>query len=403
MAPKQKTSTGATTMMKCSIGILTSILLELASHNASAQEQHFDFSSTTGMQTTCQRFSMKSAQPTSDDDKIATVVCDGVQLVTQVATWAHTRLAKVSLNDKQEGNTLVKDIKAELSFVLQRLQTARTRLQTVRLAQSTFAIEPGNWEIDLDGDGSITNFERYFFWIPQQDAPRATWSGTRTADYYNAHFVKPVIKIDQSDLLWAIAYCHFAEAALHLLLSYDFDQQTFGLIVADKKRIRTEAYSHALAGLDYSQRLRQSLLQEHDDEMEWIPNSAQRNTVFPLPIDEQTFTTWGIILDYLVELFRGKALLGGEVRDAQAGVGRMFGEDVCPPNQGINIKTLFTQPFEHLASLEELKQRCQSPTKALPLSGLYKTLSEVVARNSDRRQEGMSGEWMVLRHLYWVN
>lgn len=150
-------------------------------------------------------------------------------------------------------------------------------------------------------------------------------------------------------------------------------------------------------------RLRQSLLNEKDDDREWIANPRQKSTAFPLVMDEQTFATWGRLLEELQRLVGGKSLLGGRVD-----VGRLAGATdltmgLCPPGQGIDVRGLFQRPLSRPLDRAELAARCAAPTAALPMTGLAALATESIKRNAAREGGEDSGEWTVLRHLYWVN
>jgi hypothetical protein len=76
---------------------------------------------------------------------------------------------------------------------------------------------------------------------------------------------------------------------------------------------------------------------------------------------------------------------------------------ICAPGEGIDVKSLFTNPIREPLAQDALKSRCRAPTKAQPLSGLAAMIAESVRRNAGRTPDSFSGEWMILRHFYWVN
>lgn len=367
-----------------------------------------DFGSTEGTSSTCARF--RNAQPSrlaNDDEKVAYVVCEAIQLARQIATWRRVNFPERSPAASGSMADLVNSARRELSLVLSRIQNARKVLETVALKKPSFVLSPGSWTIDLDEDGKISQFERHFFWVPRPNVSifqQPPANEAALADYYRKQYASPSAKPDQSDVLWAIAYCHFAEFAIHTVLSYEIGgtrQLEVWLVNAD--RVKNAAHRSLIAGMNYSKRLRQSLLRETDDDLEWIPNPSQRNTSFPLKLDQQSFATWGKILDHVEELLNGRTLLGGKVLDPS---GRELGGitfDFCPPGEGINIRDLFNRPMLNPLFESQWKQRCIKATKALPMSTLHKSLSEIFARNAPRNREEPSAEWAILRHLYWVN
>jgi hypothetical protein len=237
----------------------------------------------------------------------------------------------------------------------------------------------------------ISPSEVEFFWIPSAAAPD--------------HYIAPVVKLDQSDVLWAIAYCHFAEGLLHLVLSYDVKiGPTTGMLAVslrDRERIATQALPSLIAGIKASKALRESLLAETDDDLEWIPNPRQKQTSFPLPMDKQTFDTWGKILDQLDDLLAGRTLLGG----APLGDERLLADvlfTLCPEREGLNVRDLLLAPVAVPTSRSEWQQRCVKGSKQVPLSPLHRTLRAVLERHQDHEGDTVD-EWMLRRLLYWVN
>lgn len=229
----------------------------------------------------------------------------------------------------------------------------------------------------------------------------------RTAEHYRTYFTSPVVKIDRSDIDWAIAYAYFAEAIIYLALSYDvaYDIQnpsSFKLLLSDRERIRTTVYERLLAGVRHLKAVRKALLSETDDRLEWIPNPKQKKTSFPLVMDEQTFDTWGKLLEYVDELLAGKVLLGGRVSHAERPVLQDLTFGICDENEGLNLKDLFDRPIKDPLDSREWKSRCRRANNGLRFSGIRNLLAEVIARNRDG-PERQSGEWTIVRYLYWVN
>jgi hypothetical protein len=372
-----------------------------------------DFSSTPAMQTTCAELRPRTAATLrADDEKVAYVICSGIDLLTDTARWARSMSKRMESSNAQERDrSFVQAIRVKLEEILVRITAARQALSTVRANKPLFVIKPGEWEIDLDGDGTVTPFEKHFFWVARRGNDQiAAFSGTGgTAEYYGKHFVKPVIKLDQSDVYWAAAYLNFAEAALNLVLSYNLDPQSKDVVVLhDEKRVATKAYPRLLEGIATSRKLRESLLKETDNDHEWIANPKQTNTSFPLVMDAQSFATWDALLEHMDSLFRGKTLLGGATAasrpgDPQPWRTRDLTMGLCRPGEGINVRDLFLRPLKRPLDAVERSARCVKPTTAVPFTGLGKLIEESLRRNAERTPDNQTGEWMVLRHLYWVN
>jgi len=216
-----------------------------------------------------------------------------------------------------------------------------------------------------------------------------------------------VIRVDRSDVYWAIAYCNFAEAALNLVLAYDVRNPPgeFRVQLRDAERVRGAAYRNLQQGLQYSRRLRESLVQETDDDAEWIPSPKQVNTSFPLVMDAGTFATWGELLRHLDLIAAGKTLLGGAVGDGRNGrlIVRDLSAGLCGPGEGLNLRQLFLQPIREPLELAQWRTRCVKASAEVPYSGLARLVNDSLARNAARGPQDFSGEWMLLRHLYWVN
>ena len=121
-------------------------------------------------------------------------------------------------------------------------------------------------------------------------------------------------------------------------------------------------------------------------------------------MDAQTFATWGELLGHMEKLFRGQTLLGGTINSQELRNVRDLAGGICPPGQGIDVLSLFTNPIrEPMNGPEELKSRCALPTAKRPMTGLAAMIAESVRRNAGRTPDSFSGEWMILRHFYWVN
>ena len=360
------------------------------------------------MQATCsQARKQKPEQLRNDNEKVAYVICSGVDLVTDTWRWTIRQLPTLQLDSRN----FRQQVRDKLEEILGKLKAARQILETVRTTKPLFVVKPGEWVPDLNGDGTITPFEKHFFWVARRGNDQIpAFSGINSpASYYEKNFIRPVIKLDQSDVYWALAYLNFAESALNLVLAYDFDPARKDRVhLRDANRVKNIAYPRLLDGIAASRKLRHSLQAETDDDMEWIGNPKQASSIFPLILDAQTFATWGLLLDHMDKLVRGKTLLGGTARgsapDAVPGwrsVDLTWG--TCRPGEGINAGALFALPLPHPGNTAELAARCIKPTKAVPLTGLAKLIEASLKRNAATAPGSAPPEWTLLRHLYWVN
>jgi hypothetical protein len=281
----------------------------------------------------------------------------------------------------------------------------RIVLEGVKGKGPYFLIEPGTWQIDFNGDGKVSLFERYLFWVPKRGVQTSPFKAQATDELYRSRYTSLVVNVDQSDVYWAIAYVNFAEAALNVALAYDWNPALYQeATLINPERISGAAYPRMQDGISYSMRLHASLLQETHDQHEWIPNPGQVDMAFPLRLDVQTFATWGSLLGEIDGLLRGKTLLGGTVDSA--GRRAMLSDlsmGMCPPGEGLDVRALFLQPATRLFDAKQLAAYCAKPTDARPLAGLAELISASLKRNEGTTGAGESSEWTILRHLYWVN
>lgn len=356
-----------------------------------------------GPDRTCPQF--REAKPASlrrDDERVAFAICNAIDMVREAAT----RLREFQAQQQKPDNSFLAEIRQRLERILVRVRASRTALESVKGDGPYFVVRPGEWRIDWDGDGAISDTEKYLLWVPRRgvDAFRPEPMFASVAAYHEAQFVSPRIRLDRSDLRWAIAYGNFFEGALNLVLAYEVNvEKGFEIRLKDAARVTRVAYKNILEGIKSSAKLREALLKETDDDDEWIPNPRQVKTTFPLLMDAQTFVTWGELLGHMDKLFRGKTLLGGSVASPEVRNMRDLAMGVCKPGEGIDVQSLWTHPIKAPLAEDGLKSRCRRPTTARPMTGLAAMIAESARRNAGRTPESFSGEWMILRHFYWVN
>ena len=362
-----------------------------------------DFASTEGLRRTCAP--LLKADPrklASDRERVAYAICKGVATAQDAATWFHRNPAVLNAADKAG----VERTRAKLEEYLATIAQIRGVLERVDAAGELFVIEPGKWQIDFDGDGRISFAERHFFWVARRGANVEPFTPVATEERLRAAYVSPVIRVDQADVYWAVAYCNFAEATLNVVLAYDVGAAAGGatsVVLAHPERIRNAAYRRVNEGIRYSIKLREALLRETDDDREWIANPRQHDTSFPLAMDAQTFETWGRLLMEVQRMLQGKALLGGSIQTGGPRGLVNVAWNLCRDGEGVDLKDLFMHPLERPLEPNALSRRCAKATAAKPLSGLAALASASIARNAGRSPEAVAGEWMVLRYLYWVN
>ena len=337
-----------------------------------------------------------------DRERVARFICGATGLAKDAATWLEHNPMRM---DEPTGSAWIAAARTRAERYLATIGELRGLLEGVQGAGPFLTIEPGNWQIDFNGDGTVSPFERYLFWVPKRDAATGPFQGAATDEAYRRNYVNPTIAIDRSDVYWAIAYLDFAEAALNVALAYDWAPARYEeATLRDPARIAKVAYARMRAGIRYSMRLRDSLLAERHDRDEWIHNPRQVNTTFPMRMDAQTFATWGEVLREFDALLAGKALLGGRVDNGPRGGGlRDLSFGLCADGEGLDVRDIFLNPVSRLFDTKQLKARCAKPTPARPLTRLAAIVKASLARNANAPDAGASGEGVLLRHLYWVN
>lgn len=375
-------------------GLTLSILPSLSS----AQN---NFTSTEGIQKSCALQEKKGFNHgTSNADKQSQVICRDIALLKQVVRWIDQ--LKVSPNRDFTSRDFDIMIRKEITYIRQQLGASRKTLEKMQLkANEGLMVEPAQWQLDLNGDSKINPWEKYFFAIVKPGERAFTMSiPSDDPSYYQEHFnLQAKFQVDQSDVYWALAYHQFFEGLTNLVLSFQLD-------VSDRRQMRIKMIdpvslqkSHALigAGLATSERMRLSLLAETDDQDEWIPNPNQKNHVFPLAMDQAAFDIWGKFLGETIPLWSGKTIL---VPPGNAG--GMLGSTakMCPPNQGLNVATLFKRAPTYFDSSLSVRYACMSVDKEHPPSQLAKMAEEALERG---RNNPKSPEWSFVRYFYWVN
>ena len=381
--------------------MLSRLLVAVVVASAGANAATIDFTSNAGLEATCASYVKANPRSLSKDpDRLAYAICTSLALAKDVATWLFRDAQQARWDDAGQRD----GVRARLEGYLATVGRVRGALEPVRAKKPLFVVAPGTWEVDFDGDGRVSVNERHFFWVPRRGLAVSPMERAADEAQYRARYASPVVNVDQSDIHWALAYCNFLEAAMNLVLAYDLKGQGFeSIVLTQPERIRTVAYRRMLEGVRQSMKLRESLMDETDDDREWIGNPLQADTSFPLVMDAGTFATWGALLQEMQRLLQGKTLLGGNVETGgMAGVADLS-MGLCEPGKGINVRDLFLKPLRQPLDPKELAARCVAPTQAVPFTGLAALASESIKRNAGRGPDEMSGEWMVLRHLYWVN
>ena len=333
----------------------------------------------------------------------ALVVCRDIELVRRVATFIHQGSAQLE-KGRPSDREISEVVRKELLAVRDELRTTRGLLEKLKLRGGEgLLLTPSRWVRDLNGDGRIATWERNFFAIPKRhDGPLKVGLASDDPDYYRDEYLADAsFKVDQSDVAWALGYHYFAEALVEMVLSYSLEGESYSadsIVLVDTDAAK-RAHALLVAGFKNTERLRRALLAEKDDDAEWIANPRQRNSVFPLHLDEGDFAVWGEVLKQVIPLMEGKTLLVPAAKQ-----GGLLGSlaDLCPAGQGLSVVRLFQQPPRRLLSWggpEQQGRMCRPIDAGHPKSPLFELLASYERRASSDSMAGMR----MLRQLLWVN
>ncbi len=381
-----------------SILIATGLGLSLVPNLSKAQN---NFSSGEGIQQTCQlqaKASYKLAKNAAD--KQSQVICRDIALLKQIAQWVDQM--KVNPNKDFTSKDFDSMLRKEITLIRNELNASRQVLESLQLKPNEgLMLEPAQWQFDLNGDGKIQTWEKYFFAIVKPG--ERAWSLSMPSDdaaYYQQHFnLEAKFQVDQSDVYWALAYHQFFEGFANLILSFQLDtnnRRSMRIKMIDSASLQR---AHALIGSGFatSNKMRLSLLAETDDKDEWIPNPKQKNHVFPLAMDQEAFDIWGNFLSETITLWNGKTVLAVPTN---AGGVLGAGAKMCAADEGLNVAQLFKKAPTYFDNVNSLKYACAKITAELQPSKLPEMAAAALERG---RNNPKSPEWHFLRYFYWVN
>lgn len=379
----------------CSAALLCTAFFTSAGY---AQDQ---FLSNETMQKACQlQESKKFKFGNTNQDKQTQVICRDVALVKQIARWIE--LFKLEPNKNLSNKNFDAMLRKELNYIRSELAASRQVLESLQLKPGEgLLLEPAQWQIDLNGDGKLNPWEKYFFAVVKPgERPLNLRMPSDDPTYYQQHFnLEARFRVDQSDVYWALAYHQFFEGFAHFILSFQLDESKrgqFQVNMIDQASL-TKAHQFIGRGLATSEKMRQSLLAETDDELEWIPNPQQKNHVFPLAMNQVAFDLWGQFLAEFTPLWNGKTLA-----TAQPDAGGLIGEvgRLCPAGTGISVSTLFQKAPSSFSHFKSTQYACTKIDAQHPQSGFMEFARKAIEQSE--RERG-NPEWNFLRYFYWVN
>jgi hypothetical protein len=361
------------------------------------------FSTVEEFRGTCASLAHDQLALRSNQQRQAFAICRDVELVQYIAT-----LIK-SADSGAFGSAVPEDvrkkiIRAKLSHIRDELRKVRAVLESTKLGPGEgVLIRPALWQIDLDSDGTIQTWEKFFFAIPLRSGdPMRVSQPSNDDEYYRSNYnLSAQIRVDGTDIAWALSYHYFAESLIETILAYTITHQSgFNVEIA---LVDPEAMERArtllIKGLQTSERARQLVQSETDNDKEWIANERQTDSVFPIALDNKDFEIWGGLLGHLIPLFQGNTVL-----PSGSGARGILGyiATACPDGQGLNLAKFYEHPPLTLREMESgdvIKHMCQVIDPTHPASGLMPFISDYSQRID--RDNGNSMQY--LKSMLWVN
>lgn len=334
----------------------------------------------------------------------AFVICKDVALVQHIWTFIEQGSHDMSGRNIPHAEIALA-VRAELTHARDQLRQSRQMLEKIRIRSQAdgLLLVPATWVRDLDGDGDISVAERHFFAIPsRRDSQLTVQAPSNERDYYEREYnLKAAVRTDQSDILWSLSYHYFAEALMEMALSYQYRdgvKSDEAIFLAHPDGMR-RAHQLLVRGIETSESMRRSVLAERDDDLEWLANPRQKNSAFPVPLDDDDFRVWGELMGHLLPLAKGRTVLplGEKMSGSLAALAR-----VCSEGQGFSVPALFADaPKYPLASLrrEAWSKYCRKIDASHPASGL----NAFVQSYADKPDQTDSAAMRYLRRFLWVN
>ncbi|HEX8614225.1 MAG TPA: hypothetical protein VF800_23345 [Telluria sp.] len=355
-----------------------------------------DFTSTDGYHKACGEVA-RGAVPRDDDARVAAVICRDTALVRQIVTWGTQGMDRMG-KQRMPHEAIMVEVRKEIDYVIAELGTTRKLLAQVKLGKrKSLRLAPAQWQLDIDGDGTLKMWEKYLFALPKRGHQAFRFSApSDDAAYYEREYaLGAVIHVDQSDILWSLSYHHFIEGLLTNLRAFELTDKFDGVILARPALMKM---AHQLIGNGFviSGKMREEVLAETDDDEEWIGNPGQVNSVFPVPLDAADFASWGTMIKEMSALWQGRSLLP----TTQGGRGVLAAvAPLCPKGSALNVASLYLKPAPAgtVYSFRNTKlpaSHCRRIDKAHPLSPLPQ-----MAEQAQKSDTGMG----FLRYLYWTN
>ena len=267
------------------------------------------------------------------------------------------------------------------------------------------------WEVDWNRDGRIDDRDRHILEI-EVDA-----QGGQLADGDPRR--RPTFHFDHGDVLWARAMVAFQRAAMNIVTAYAWgDVNPTALINGrgsftirlDHPVRMVEARRLLMLGLDMADGCRKAYLAETDDEREWLPNPRQKNHPMPLPVDDELYRTWELLVGDLRRLVNGEEGLS-VVELAQLGDHQWEN----PPQGFLDLGGMLAKPKDITLDMTAIEgrhydlEKRPEPLLRDVFGSAYRTTmkpSPIIGRLSRMKKEvehGKESAERKLRYLLWLN
>lgn len=178
-----------------------------------------DLSTVAGVDKTC-AVSVDARLLQSNQQRQAFAICRDIRLVQNIVTFV-TRYRNVPLGQltDEQARKIVLD---QLTHIRDELRASRLALETIALAPGEgLKLMPSEWQIDLNRNGEIEAWEKYFFTIQKHGGSSFAFNiPNDSKEYYRGEsLLSAVIQVDSSDIAWSLSYHYFIESLVEMVLA----------------------------------------------------------------------------------------------------------------------------------------------------------------------------------------
>ena len=329
------------------------------------------------------------------------------QLVTDLGGLAVTIFRMREINDRML-RFMLEGTDKELAAVEDDLA------QAAAFPELAFDLCLACWEVDWNRNGEVDSRDRRLFEIEMGADGKDLPEGDPRR--------RPTFRFDHGDVLWARAMVAFQRATINIVLAFDWSDSgkavpalmkgngMFTIRLARPERM-AEARRLVKLGLHMADACRKAYLLETDDEREWLPNPRQMNHPMPLPVDEELYKTWELVVGDLQKLFNSEEGL------SVAELAQLGDHQWEKPPQGfLDLGAMLSNPKDITLDMGALQHRSnemeRQPEQLLRdiLGATYYRSgmkpSALIGRLNRMKKEADQGKESMerkLRYLFWLN